>query len=43
MKNRMSVFVMIALVMSLIAYGCTASGSVSTNKQQNQKSSAAHR
>ena len=38
MKNRTSIFLMLTLVISLIAAGCTASGSVGTNKQQAQKS-----
>jgi len=40
MKNRISILLSAALMISLIAYGCTASGSVGTNKQQNQTSAA---
>ena len=43
MKNRTGILLMLTVMISLLAYGCTASGSVGTNKQQDQKSSASKR
>ena len=37
MINRIGTFIILALFISVVAYGCTASGSVGTNKMQNQK------
>ena len=41
MKNRTGILLVLALVISFVAYGCTASASI--GKQQNQKSSTSTR
>jgi hypothetical protein len=41
MKNRTGIFLVLALVISFLAYGCTASASI--GKQQNQKASTSTR
>ena len=40
MKNRTGKLLLLALVISLIACGCSASGSVTTHGQQNKAASA---
>ena len=43
MKNVMRVFFALAMLVSLVAYGCHASGSVGTNNMQSQKPASATR
>jgi len=39
MKKQVNIFLLLALAISFLAYGCTASAGATIGKQQNQKSS----
>jgi hypothetical protein len=43
MKKRISIAAIVAIVLSLVVYGCTASGSVGTNNQQNAQHTSSFR
>jgi hypothetical protein len=43
MKKRISIATIVAIVLSLLVYGCTASGSVGTNSHQSSQSSSSSR
>lgn len=43
MKKLTGIFMALAIMISMVAYGCHASGSVGTTNQQNQKPAAAVR